>query len=304
MGAWSPCSHACPGGADAGTRRRPAADLAGAGRGRRGHRGRAWPGWGWPSSSSRRWTPPAGSAPAARSRWPAGCWLLAQGGELDIGVRAARRWPRCCSPSASPGACRGPAACVARLHDLTAGRDVAPRAAGAGRGRARRCSPSLLGARRRRPGRRGRAAPDRRAAPPSSRSRRSAGGWAGSPALLDAAWTGCPAPRGRCCAACWPACSPRWRCARPSSRSRWPSDAHGYATLSGSLGGAAAGALGLLGLGVLLLPERGGRRPGAGRRARASPSAPARSSRCTGSRWAPCPRCRCWPRCPTPRPCR
>ena len=33
------------------------------------------------------------------------------------------------------------------------------------------------------------------------------------------------------------------------------SDAHGYATLSGSLGGAAAGALGLLGLGVLLLPN-------------------------------------------------
>jgi hypothetical protein len=32
-------------------------------------------------------------------------------------------------------------------------------------------------------------------------------------------------------------------------------DAHGYATLSGSLGGAAAGALGLLGLGVLLLPN-------------------------------------------------
>jgi hypothetical protein len=33
------------------------------------------------------------------------------------------------------------------------------------------------------------------------------------------------------------------------------SDARGYATLSGSLGGAAAGALGLLGLGVLLLPN-------------------------------------------------
>jgi hypothetical protein len=33
------------------------------------------------------------------------------------------------------------------------------------------------------------------------------------------------------------------------------SDAHGYATLSGSLGGAAAGALGLLGLEVLLLPN-------------------------------------------------
>jgi hypothetical protein len=33
------------------------------------------------------------------------------------------------------------------------------------------------------------------------------------------------------------------------------SDAHGYATLSDSLGGAAAGALGLLGLGVLLLPN-------------------------------------------------
>ncbi|WP_209309082.1 DUF6350 family protein [Blastococcus sp. CT_GayMR16] len=33
------------------------------------------------------------------------------------------------------------------------------------------------------------------------------------------------------------------------------SDAHGYATLSGSLGGAAAGGLGLLGLGVLLLPN-------------------------------------------------
>jgi hypothetical protein len=32
-------------------------------------------------------------------------------------------------------------------------------------------------------------------------------------------------------------------------------DAHGYATLSGSLGGAAAGALGLLGLSVLLLPN-------------------------------------------------
>lgn len=32
-------------------------------------------------------------------------------------------------------------------------------------------------------------------------------------------------------------------------------DAHGYATLSGSLGGAAAGALGLLGLAVLLLPN-------------------------------------------------
>jgi hypothetical protein len=32
-------------------------------------------------------------------------------------------------------------------------------------------------------------------------------------------------------------------------------DAHGYATLSGSLGGAAAGALGLLGLEVLLLPN-------------------------------------------------
>ena len=32
-------------------------------------------------------------------------------------------------------------------------------------------------------------------------------------------------------------------------------DAHGYATLSGSLGGAAAGALGLLGIGVLLLPN-------------------------------------------------
>ena len=33
------------------------------------------------------------------------------------------------------------------------------------------------------------------------------------------------------------------------------SDAHGYATLSDSLGGAAAGALGLFGLGVLLLPN-------------------------------------------------
>jgi hypothetical protein len=33
------------------------------------------------------------------------------------------------------------------------------------------------------------------------------------------------------------------------------SDAHGYATLSGSLGGAAAGALGLLGLEVMLLPN-------------------------------------------------
>jgi hypothetical protein len=33
------------------------------------------------------------------------------------------------------------------------------------------------------------------------------------------------------------------------------SDARGYATLSGSLGGAAAGAVGLLGLGVLLLPN-------------------------------------------------
>jgi uncharacterized protein DUF6350 len=32
-------------------------------------------------------------------------------------------------------------------------------------------------------------------------------------------------------------------------------DAHGYATLSGSLGGAAAGGLGLLGLGLLLLPN-------------------------------------------------
>jgi hypothetical protein len=33
------------------------------------------------------------------------------------------------------------------------------------------------------------------------------------------------------------------------------SDAHGYAAISGSLGGAAAGGLGLLGLGVLLLPN-------------------------------------------------
>ena len=83
----------------------------------------------------------------------------------------------------------------------------------------------------------------------------SAGGSAGSPACSTPRWTGCPAPPGRCCAACWPACSPRWRCAPPSSRSPLASDAHGYAALSGSLGGAAAGALGLLGLGVLLLPN-------------------------------------------------
>ena len=58
------------------------------------------------------------------------------------------------------------------------------------------------------------------------------------------------------------------------------SDAEGYAALSGSLGGAGAGAAGLLGLGVLLLPNAAlavlGLAAGRG-----SSSVRARSSRCT-----------------------
>ena len=60
------------------------------------------------------------------------------------------------------------------------------------------------------------------------------------------------------------------------------SDAGGYAALSGSLGGAGAGALGLLGLGVLLAAECRGRRCWGSRPGRGSSSVPARSSRCTG----------------------
>ena len=135
-------------------------------------------------------------------------------------------------------------------------------------------------------------------------SRRPAGGSAGSPALVDAASTGCPARPARCCAACSPGCSPRWPSASPSWRSRWPPTPTGTPRVSGGLGGAGAGALGLLGLCVLLLPNAAARRPRAGRRpgllgGQRHARLGARRDARAGAR-----HCRCSRRCPTPRPCR
>ena len=180
-------------------------------------------------------------------------WLLAQGGELDVGAgplvlapllltlgdrlglsRAGRGLAAAARPDGRRGRRRGPPALVVAVHVLLT---------------------VVARARPRRPGRRGRPAPDRRGCRRPRRSSPSAGASAGSPACSTRRSTGCPAPPGRCCAACWPACSPRWRCARPSSPSRWPPTPTATRRCPAPSGGAAAGALGLLGLGVLLLPN-------------------------------------------------
>ena len=228
-------------------------------------------------------------------------WLLAQGGELDVGAGPIVLAPLLLTLGIAWGLSRAGRG-LARLLDLTAGADAA-RAAGLVVA-VHLLLTLVLALAARRPGRRGRAAADRRGCRRPRRRSRSAGGSAGSRACSTRRWTGCPAPRARCCAVCSPDCSRRWPCAPPSSPSRWPPTPAGYATLSGSLGGAAAGALGLLGLGAAAAAERRGRRARARRRARLlrrlrHPRVGARRDARRRARAS-----RCWPRSPTPRPCR
>ena len=275
--------------------------LARGGRRRRGQPGRAGGARAWRSSSSRRSTPPADSAPAPRIALAGRLWLLAQGGELDVGAGPIVLAPLLLTLGIAWGLSRAGRG-LARLLDLTAARDAA-RAAGlvvavhvlltvAAR------------ARRRRRGRRRRACSGPSRVPPSSRVVAVGWGVSRESGLLDAALDRLPgAPRPLLRGVLAGLLTALALCTAVVAVAL-ASDARGYATLSGSLGGAAAGALGLLGLGLLLLPERGGRGAGPRRRARLlrrlrHPRVGARRDAGRRARAA-----RCWPRCPTPRPCR
>ena len=302
--AWSPCSHAFPGGARAG--RPPALPL------------------GWLAVAAAvavtvtglvglglavvvvQTLDPAGGLPVAvrRSRWPAGCgcspraasWtrrsgplvlaplLLTARDRLGAVARPARPGPRCATLTA-PRTPAAAAALVVGVHVvLTAGCwPLALDGPGAAVG--------LL-----RPGRR------RRSCSPLV-----AVGWGvgRESGLLDAALDRLPGahppPAARRAGR---AARRRWRCAPPSSRSPWPPTrtatppcpARSAAPAPARSGcsasaccccpNAAAAVLGLA-AGPGLLRRRRHARLGARRHA--------------GRR---CPRCRCSPRCPTPRPCR
>ena len=233
-----------------------------------------WPGWGWRSSSSRPSTPPAG--------WRGGSfalagrlWLLAQGGELDVGSGPLVLAPLLLTLGDRLGTVPAGAGSPASRDRRPPGR------ARAGRAR-RRARPAhrVLALAAGRPRRRGRAAPD-------AGGRRRPGvvavGWGvgRESGLLDRRSTGCPVPR-----------------ARAARSARGPADR------AGAVHGRRRGRPGLRRprlRDAVRLPRRRGRRgAGAARRwgccccrtrrprssgsppAPGSSSAPARSSRCTG----------------------
>ena len=233
MGAWSPCSHACPG-------------VSGAGHGRR-CRSSGWPrprravslaglaGSGWRSSSSRRWTPPVASAPGTSLALAGRLWLLAQGGELDVGSGPLVLAPLLLTLGIAWGLSRA-GRVLARLQDLARAAHAA-RATGvvvgvhvlltAGRWRwpwttrppRSGCSARRRG--RRRPRRRRRRVGGR---PGVRRARRGAGPAARRPAPPAAGRARRPADRAGA--------------VHGGRRGRGRLRRQGYATLSGSLGGA------------------------------------------------------------------
>ena len=146
---------------------------------------------------------PAGGLGTGESLALAGrLWLLAQGGELDIGSGPLVLAPLLLTLGIAWGLSRA-GRVLARLQDLDSGPAVA-RATGllvvvhvlltvvlALAWTTRRPASGCSG-------------PSR--APPSSESSRSAGERAGSPASSTRRWNGCPAPLARCCGECWRAC--------------------------------------------------------------------------------------------------
>ena len=215
-----------------------------------------------------RWARTVGGSAALAGR----LWLLAQGGETRRRIRPDRARPAAADPRHRVGAVAGRprAGAAAGTTTLRARR---PRRRD-DRRRARRCSPwcwrsSSTG---REPGS---GCSGRSPVPPSWRlAAVGLGQRRGSPGCSTRRWTGLPgAPRPLLrgvLAGLLTAARPVHRRASPS---RWPSDAAGYAALSGSLGGAGGRRARAARPGVAAAAERGGGRARARRRARASPSA-------------------------------